>query len=70
MGVAPPPIVLLAVGTPDVKGASETDEAPLKAGEPAEAEGSAMEALAGLRTLGELLVNEPCAIKLGLLTCQ
>lgn len=70
MGAAPPPRVLLAVGTPDVKGASETDEAPLKAGEPAEAEGSAMEALAGLRTLEELLVNESHAMILGLLTCR
>jgi hypothetical protein len=70
VGAAPPPRVLLAVGTPDVKGASETDEAPLKAGEPAEAEGSAMEALAGFNTLEDLLVKSSMKGIMILLTCR
>jgi hypothetical protein len=70
VGAAPPPRVLLAVGTPDVKGASETDEAPLKAGEPAEAEGSAMEALAGFKTLEDLLVKSSMKGIMILLTCR
>jgi hypothetical protein len=50
-GAAPAPRDLLAVGTPEVKGAAEAEEAPLNAGTPAAAEGLAMVALAGLRTL-------------------
>lgn len=45
------------VGTPEVKGALETDEAPEKAPAPAAAVGLAMVRLLGFRTLGVLLVR-------------
>ena len=44
-------MVLVGVGWPEVYGTSETEEAPEKAGAPAVADGLAMVAFVGLRTL-------------------
>tara|TARA_R110002003_G_scaffold121_5_gene10680 strand:+ start:4182 stop:4445 length:264 start_codon:yes stop_codon:yes gene_type:complete len=60
--VAAGAMVLVGVGWPEVNGTSEADEAPEKAGEPAVAEGLAMVALVGLRTLEVVLVENSRAI--------
>jgi len=50
-GVGAPPTGLEGVGTPEVKGGVDTEEAPENAGEPAVAEGLAIVVLLGLSTL-------------------
>lgn len=66
----PPPTAAVGVATPEVNGASETLEAPEKAGAPELAVGEAEDVELGFKTLSVVSINNSQQRKGGTLTCQ